>query len=79
MERVDLEVVRIKRIGVVSLANLFGILYLISGFIFAIFFFLLALLIPPEFNVSGPVLLSGPFALIIFPIVGELLAGFQEQ
>lgn len=68
---VSLEKVKIKKIGVLSLANLLAVGYVFLGFLMGLLFTLLSFLGVGGSGVTG--LLFGSFAVIIFPIVYGIL------
>ena len=78
---IHLEKVRIKRVGIISLANLSAIINLFFGLILGILVTLSSLLIPKATSVSvtSAGLTIGPLAIIIFPVISGIfgwISGF---
>jgi len=62
---------RIRKIGVLSVANIFGIINAIIGLLIGIIFVLFASLFPVEVSLFG--LSFGYFSIITFPIIYGIL------
>lgn len=67
------EAVRIKKIGVLSLANLLAIMNVLIGLIFGIVILILTMLISPEGTVGDYLTSFGKYAVITLPIVYGVL------
>ena len=75
---VQLESVNIKKVGVLSLANLFAIFNLFFGLITGISITLFSLLFPGQLTFEGHLFfIVGPFSMLIFPIVFGILGWFS--
>ena len=75
---VQLESVSIKKIGVLSLANLFAVLNLFFGLIIGISITLFLLLFPGQLTFEGSFsFIVGPFSMLIFPIVFGIMGWFS--
>ena len=71
---IHLEKVRIKRVGIISLANLSAIINLFFGLILGILVTLFSLLIPSaSVSSTSAGLTIGPLAIIIFPVISGIL------
>jgi hypothetical protein len=83
MEKEGLESVRIKRIGVISLANLSAIVYVFFGLLFGIFLKIGSLIVPVSLN-FGIIfdifwifdVLFGWASIIILPILYGIIGWF---
>ncbi len=74
---VQLESVSIKKVGVLSLANLFAVLNVFFGLIVGLLIMLLSYFFPEQINVEGSFsFIVGPFSIIIFPIVCGIMGWF---
>jgi len=75
---VQLESVIIKKVGVLSLANVFAILNLFFGLLIGILITLVSFFFPELLNIKGDFsFIVGPFSIIIFPIVLGIMGWFS--